>query len=284
MQRRHGASPPGPGQRLSRAALVACDLDGTLLSPQLEFPSGLRESLDVLRAAGTTVVVCTGRMFVSARRVAARLGLLDGPIICYQGGMVADLADGAVLRHQRMDSDMAVEVVRQVRRLGRHLNAYVDDGLYVEEMDAWARRYAEYIEVGVAGVVDLETLVRERPPTKFVILSEPADVDELLPRLQRLWGDRLYVVRSQASYIEIADRGVSKSGTLAWLCAELGVPRARTVACGDGHNDVDMLRWAGLGVAVAEAAADVRAAADLIVPRAELPELFRALAGAPPER
>ena len=100
----------------------------------------------------------------------------------------------------------------------------------------------------------------------------------LLPGLQERWRDRLYVVRSQASYIEIADPRVSKSGALAWLCARLGVARERTVACGDGHNDVDMLRWAGLGVAVAEAAPEVRAAADVVVPRDGLPALLARLA------
>ena len=154
-------------------------------------------------------------MFVSARRVAARLGLTDGPIVCYQGAMVADLAGGEVLQHQRIDAETAAEVVREVRRLGRHLNAYVDDGLYVEEMDDWARTYAEHAEVGIESVGDLEALVRERPPTKFVVLSEPADVDVVLPLLQDLWRGRLYVVRSQASYIEIADPGVSKSGALS---------------------------------------------------------------------
>jgi Cof subfamily protein (haloacid dehalogenase superfamily) len=269
------------GPNLSHPGLVACDLDGTLLSPRLEFPPGLRASLDGLQASGSAVVVCTGRMFVSARRIASRLGLNEGPVICYQGGMVADLASGEVLYHKRMEPGVAAEVVRELRRLGRHLNAYVDDGLYVEVLNEWARRYAEHAEVDIAGVQDLEELVCERPPTKFVVLSEPRDVDELLPRLQELWRGRLYVVRSQASYIEIADPSVSKSGALAWLCERLGVPRASTVACGDGHNDMDMLRWAGLGVAVAEATADVRAVADLVVPRDELPELFRELAAAP---
>lgn len=279
--RRGGEAAPAPALQLRRPELLACDLDGTLLSPRLEIASGLVEALAALRTAGTMVVPCTGRMLTSTRRIAARLGLVDGPVVCYQGGMVADLAGGAVLSHQRIDPEVAAEVVRAIRRLGRHLNAFVDDGLYVEELDDWARRYAEHAEVEVDGVCDLEALVRERPPTKFVLLSDPADVDDLLPLLQRLWDGRLSVVRSQASYIEFVDPGVSKSGALAWLCVRTGVPRARTAACGDGHNDVDMLCWAGLGVAVAEAPADVRAAADLVVPREELPALFREFAAAP---
>ena len=86
------------------------------------------------------------------------------------------------------------------------------------------------------------------------------------------------MTRSQAGYIEFTDAAVSKSGALEWLCDRLGVARGRVVTLGDGMNDVDMLEWAGLGVAVAEAAAPVRAAADLVVPRAEVPALLDELA------
>jgi hypothetical protein len=71
---------------------------------------------------------------------------------------------------------------------------------------------------------------------------------------------------------------VGKSRALQWVCDRLGLRRERTVACGDAQNDLDMLRWAGLGVAVAEAGPDVRAAAGLVVPRAELPAVFNRLA------
>lgn len=90
----------------------------------------------------------------------------------------------------------------------------------------------------------------------------------------------LYVTRSQPEYIEICHPRVSKSGALERLRRELGTRRELTVACGDGQNDIDMLRWAGLGVAVAEAAAEVRRAADLVIARDRLGEVFVALAGA----
>jgi hydroxymethylpyrimidine pyrophosphatase-like HAD family hydrolase len=89
----------------------------------------------------------------------------------------------------------------------------------------------------------------------------------------------LYVTRSQATYIEFTDASVSKSGALAWLCGRLGVAREQVVALGDGMNDVDMLAWAGLGVAVAEAAPPVRAAADIVVRRAAVPAFLDSLDG-----
>jgi Cof subfamily protein (haloacid dehalogenase superfamily) len=259
---------------LFRPDLVASDLDGTLLPADADDLSRTRRAIDRLRVAGIPFLICTGRMFCSARRVAASLGLNDGPVICYQGAMVADLATGEYLLHRPMSEENAAEVVRHVRVLGRHLNAYIDDKLLVEELDDWARFYAEHTEVGIDLVPDLEAAVRARPPTKLVVISDPADVERLLPELQERWRGRLFVVRSQPEYIEIADASVTKSGALEWLCTREGWRRDRSVACGDGNNDIDMLRWAGLGVAMAQAAPEVRAAAGLVVPHEELPGLL----------
>ena len=260
------------------AEVVACDLDGTLLAPDLSYAPELPPALAHLRAAGIDTVFCTGRMFVSARKVAARLGLRQGLIVCYQGAMVLDLSSGERLLHTTMDTELAAEVVRVARALGRHVNAYIDDRLFVEDLSDWARRYAEHVEVELNVVPNLEEAVMRRPPTKLVLLTAAADAEQLLPHLQERWQDRLYVTRSQPEYIEIADATVSKSGALEWLCARDGLRRERVVACGDGMNDVDMLRWAGLGIAMAEATPPVRAAGDLVVPRADLPAVFEDLA------
>ncbi len=269
-----GSAPP----RAFRPALVAADLDGTLIAPDLTWEEGLPDALADLTSAGIRAVVCTGRMLRSARRVAARLGIQEGPVVCYQGALVADLGRREWLRHVPMDGRAAAEVVRHVRGMGRQLNAYIDDRLYVQQITEWARRYAEHVEVGIHTVADLATEVALRPPTKLVLVTSPEDVEGILPGLQERWRGRLYVVRSQPEYIEFVDASVSKSAALAWLCTRLEVAREQVVTLGDGMNDVDMLRWAGLGVAVAEADEPVREAAGLVVPRAGIPGLLREFA------
>jgi Cof subfamily protein (haloacid dehalogenase superfamily) len=265
---------------LRRPDLVVSDLDGTLLPPSLQFLPLTASGINELRRAGVPFVVSTGRMFKSARHMVARLGLTSGPIVCYQGALVADLGSGEWVRHLPIAPGSAAEVVVAMRELDRHVNVYVDDELYVEQNDKWARQYAEYAEVGLNVVPDLLAVIA-KPPTKIVVSSEPSDVAALLPELQERWRGSLYVTRSLPHFIEISDPRASKSSALAYLCDTLGLARERTVACGDGWNDIDMMEWAGLGVAVAEAAADVRASADLVVPRDELGALLGKLASAP---
>ncbi len=252
-------------------------MDGTLITPDRVVPSGTREGLAALLAAQVRVVLCTGRMVHTARAMAIRLGLTSGLMVCYQGAVVTDIAGGPWLYHRPISRDDAADVVRHIRSLGRHLNAHVDDRFCVEQMDRWTAMYAAYAEVAVDRVPDLLALVREREPTKFTIMTEPDDALALLPGLQARWEGRLYVTQSLPHVIELTTAGATKAMTLDWLAGDLQLDAARTVACGDGRNDIDMLRWAGFAAAVAEASAPVREAADLVVPRDELGAFFARL-------
>ena len=231
------------------------------------------------------VVICTGRMLQSAQRVVARLGLSEGPVICYQGALVADLASGKWLRHVPMDGAAAAEVVRHVRAMGRQLNAYIDDRLYVEQVTRWARLYAEHVEVGIDTVDDMAGGGRAAAADEAGAghvggrrRRDPAGAAGALAGtpLRGPLAARLHRVRRRLGQQE-------RHARLA-LRAARGRSAEAVVTLGDGMNDVDMLEWAGLGVAVAEAAEPVRAAADLVVPRAGIPGLLADLAEAPPQK
>ena len=210
--------------------------------------------------------------------MAARLGIADGPVVCYQGAMVADLGTASGFGTRPWRARPRPRSCGTSRALGRQLNAYIDDRLYVEEVTPWARRYAEHAEVGIDSVPDLEAEVRRRPPTKLVLVTSAADVDAILPGLQERWAAALR--DALAAGVHRVRRRLGEQERRARLALRAARRGARAGGtCGDGMNDVDMLRWAGLGVAVAEAARPVRDAADLVVPRADLPALLRDLAG-----
>ena len=217
------------------------------------------------REAGVHVIVVTGRMYRSIAPYLQEAGLED-PVVCYQGAVVAE-ADGTFLRHVPIPLDAAREAIDAVTAEGVHLNAYVDDDLYVAEVTPEARAYADFQHIPLHPVGDLRTWLSE-PPTKLVAVDERTKIDELEQRLKPRFVGRLYVSKSLPEFLEFASPDVNKASGLAFLADRLGFSREGTVALGDGENDVELVEWAGFGVAVANAHERVLAVADLVCPPA----------------
>jgi Cof subfamily protein (haloacid dehalogenase superfamily) len=223
-----------------------------------------KAALGAARAAGIHVIIVTGRMFQSARPYAREAGI-DDPVICYQGAVVAEPVSGRWLRHVPMAAARAREAIAVVQAEGYGLNCYVDDELYVAEVTPEARQYADFqhLELHPVGPL-LEWL--DRPPTKLVVIGDPLELDGLEMRMKAHFGDRLYISKSLPHFLEFAAPGVTKAAGLEFVAQHLGFDSAHTVAFGDGENDVELVDWAGFGVAVANAHERVLAAADFVCP------------------
>jgi Cof subfamily protein (haloacid dehalogenase superfamily) len=211
------------------------------------------------------VLVVTGRMFRSVRPYLAEAGI-DDPVVCYQGAVVAD-ADGRFLRHEPIPVALAKEAISAVTAEGFHLNVYVDDELYVSEVTPEARSYADFQELTIHPVGDLRAWL-EAPPTKLVAVGDPKALDGLEVRLKARFDGRLFLSKSLPYFLELASPEVTKGTGMAFLAEHLGVSAERTVAFGDGENDVELLEWAGYAVAVANAHDRVLAVADFVCPPA----------------
>ena len=223
-----------------------------------------RDALARTRSTGAHVVVVTGRMFRAVRPYLEQ-AQLDDLVVCYQGAVVADPATGEFLLHVPIPLAEAREAMDVVLAAGFHLNCYVDDLLYVAEVTPEARRYADFQNLEIHAVGDLRKWL-DRDPTKLVAVGDPAALDELEEELVPRFAGRLFISKSLPYFLEFAHPDVSKGSGLAFVAERLGFRAEETVACGDGENDRELLDWAGLGVAVANAHEDVLARADLVVP------------------
>ena len=203
-------------------------------------------------------------MFRGVRPYALEAGL-DDPVVCYQGAVVAEPVSGKWLRHVPIDVEQAREAIRVLNDRGFGLNCYVDDELYVAALTPEARRYADFQGLTIHEVGDLAKWL-DRPPTKLVVIDDPHVLDDLEASMKAYFDGRLYISKSLPDFLEFASPDVTKASGLAFLAERLGFARERTVACGDGENDVELLDWAGYGVAVANAHDRVKAVADLICP------------------
>ena len=213
--------------------------------------------------AGVTVVACTGRPFPGALPWTQKLGL-DGPIICYQGAQIR-LPSGETLLDNGIEHGVAMEVIRFARQRDLHIQAYRDDRLLVERDRPEAHEYAGHAGMDINLVEDLDRAMGPTTP-KLVIVAGRATLEELLPEVRRLWQGRLNIATSMPTYLEFTSVESDKAKALDFLCRRLGITQKQTVAVGDGRNDVSMIAWAGLGIAVEGSVPEVIAAADRTIP------------------
>jgi len=249
---------------MSDIRLIAIDLDGTLVHDATRIPERNLAALRRVMDRGVTVAIATGRMHTSARDFVARLGIPHTtPIISYNGAMVR-LPDAVEpMLHVPVPADLAAEVVQHAVDDWLHLNYFLDDVLYVTHMDHWSHLYRS--RTGNYPVVagDLRRF-KGQSPTKLLVATDPPLAEALLAREQALFGDRLYVTHSMPEYIEFLNPLATKGGALAWLSGHMGLQREQTMAMGDMLNDLPMIEWAGVGVAMPRAIEAVRAAADFV--------------------
>jgi Cof subfamily protein (haloacid dehalogenase superfamily) len=243
--------------------LLALDLDGTILSATLQLDPRDVEAVGRIVRAGITVVACTGRPFPGAVPWATRLGL-DGPIICYQGAQVRTLS-GEMLLDQGIEHDLAMEVIRFARERNLHIQAYSDDQLLVERDRPEAHEYAGHAGMAINVVADLDVAMGPTTP-KLVIVATRETLEALLPEVRRRWEGRLNAATSMPTYLEFTSIVSDKANALTFLCKRMGIPQGQSVAVGDGRNDVSMIAWAGLGIAVEGSEPEVIAAADRTIP------------------
>lgn len=227
---------------------VAMDLDRTILPETLELRPRLIAAVKAVAAAGVVPIVATGRMLRSSRPFALQLGV-TAPLICYQGALIADPQSGEWLRHEPMPVPLAREVIEACRKRDQHCNVYVDDELYVDELNVYALEYARHAKLEAHPVGDLERWLTQ-PTTKIVVVGEPELLDALQIELRAQFGDRLFIAKSLPFFLEVAQPGVSKGSALEWVCERISIDPASVVSFGDGANDIELLRDAGFGVAI----------------------------------
>ena len=215
------------------------------------------------RDAGLPVIVVTGRMVKSVRQAIAPAGLHD-PVICYQGAVVAE-ADGTWLRHEPLPLELARETIAALADEGYSPNVYVDDELYVAADTEEARRYGELNRIDFHVVGDLLEWL-SAPPTKLVCVGDPAALDDVEVRMKERFGAREYISKSLPYFLEFAQAGVTKGAGLDFLAEHMGFTPEETIAFGDGENDLELVDWAGYGIAVGNAHEQVKALADWVCP------------------
>lgn len=242
--------------------LIAVDMDDTVLNNKLEITGYTREVIKEAVRQGVYVTFATGRMFRSCRPFAAELDL-DIPLITYNGALIKQAKSETVLYHQPVPLTVAREIAAWSGRTRHHLQIYVHDKLYVREINEKALLYGNRAQVEVIALGDLAGFLTEAP-TKMLVITDQDHITEVERELRDTHGQTVHLTRSKPTFLEILHPAVSKGEALAYLAGMLGVPREEVMAIGDGYNDLEMLVYAGVSVAMGNAQPYIKARADFV--------------------
>jgi Cof subfamily protein (haloacid dehalogenase superfamily) len=229
--------------------LAAIDLDGTLLGPDKQIGPDNAAAVQRLRDNGVTVIIASGRRHQNSVRFQRQLGL-KGPIIACQGGLIRDGESGNVVEAHFLPQSVTRQIISDAERNDIQTIYYHLDHLYVAErhnrwIDLYESRVGERAEI----LPNLEELDGRRA-LKLVCYGDPNVLAKVRPGMSADYSDKADVLSTERENLEFMPRGISKATALAKVAAQYGVRQEEVLAFGDGENDVTMLAWAGLGVAM----------------------------------
>jgi Cof subfamily protein (haloacid dehalogenase superfamily) len=245
---------------MSRIALIATDLDGTLLRSDGTISARSRSAIAAAHEAGLQIAFVTARPPRVMRHFAEHVGL-SGMAVCSNGAILYDLARDEFISHERLEMTVARELIDLLRAQSPAIVFATEHGHSLAYEPDFPQFFDEPDDPSGPRIDHAHRLCQDEL-TKLLVHHPDHGPDSLIELVSAHVGSRAYVNHSGGAFVEIGAPGVSKASGLARLCVQLGVAADQVIAFGDMPNDLPMLKFAGRGVAVANAHADVLAAAD----------------------
>lgn len=225
------------------------DFDGTLVRADGTVSDNNKSAIARYRAAGGIFAVVTGRMLTSILPRLKELGIEDGLVAAFQGGVITDVRTGALLKYGAFEEEKALKVVRALEAENLHIHVYTVDRFFCNRDDHGLKLYEEVCGVK-AEVVENELLSEKTARehlriVKILAMVEREERAALAERLERLLGADYYVTRSADFLVEVMPAGENKAGAVDFLSDFYSVPREEIAAIGDNYNDLPMIERAG---------------------------------------
>ncbi|MDR0450698.1 MAG: Cof-type HAD-IIB family hydrolase [Treponema sp.] len=258
----------------SAVRALALDLDGTTLNPDKVFSERTLRALRGCRERGLELLIVTGRAVEAAEKYRAALDA-RGPMVYFNGALVADMPGGTVLSATLLDLEAVEFCVGLSRSMGVYYQVFLPGAPGDPRQRLIAERWCPEAEMylGHTGIRAEIRDIREAIAApglggcvKSMFVAEPEVQDRIRPRLEERFGASLYVARTLRTFLEIMNPRVSKGEGLRIALERRGLGPAEALAFGDEENDLPMFAAAGFSVAPANAKEPVRLAADLLVP------------------
>lgn len=246
--------------------ILFLDLDGTLTNDEKKITPKTKEALINIQEQGHIVALASGRPTPGMVPVAEELQLekYGGYIMSFNGGKIMNWQTKETIFENVMDRKYIPDLIRYARQNNLGLITYdAKHALVATRMDQYIAMEAMFINKIPAYMTDVEKYVNYNP-NKCLFTAEPAISEYHEKKIAEKFGQDLGIYRSSDYFIEVVPKGIDKAASIKVLIEKLGISRENTIACGDGFNDLSMIRYAGVGVAMENAVDAVKAEADYI--------------------
>ena len=252
--------------------ILALDLDGTLTNEQKQITSRVKTAVwRAVEQAGVTVVLASGRPLMGLWKPARELELerLGGYMLSCNGAQIVRCKDGRTVFERKLPREVLPYVCALADEYGLIGYTYDAQGIISEKSSNVYVQVEAFNNAIPVRVVKSLTEAVTWDVNKCIMVGKPAQLKLAQARLRERFGAAVTPVFSYDFMLEIMPAGVEKGLSLAWLTGELGYTREQVIACGDSLNDLPMIEYAGLGVAMANAYDAVKDLADYVAPSNE---------------
>lgn len=246
--------------------LLALDIDGTLTNTQKDITPATLEKIIEAQEKGHIVAIASGRPLPGIRKIADTIELdrFGGYVLAFNGGRIVDYSTGEVVYQAVLDNDVVRDIYDYCLKAGCGMVTYDGDRVISgTDIDGYMTFEASINHMEIMRIDNFRKYI-DFPLNKCLLTADPDKAEKIEQELAEKFGDQLNIFRSEPYFVEIMPPNVHKATSLEKLLEVLDMDRKDLVACGDGYNDLTMIEYAGVGVAMANAQDIVKEHADYI--------------------
>ena len=247
------------------------DVDGTLMRTDKTISRKTIDEIVKIQEKGICVAIASGRCTAGIMPTACKIRLdeFGGYIVSYNGACISNAKTGEVIYNINLPDGIVPEIYEFSKREKTGIMTYHDNDIIAEnDADQYIQIDAKGCDIDIHVVEDFGKEVTY-PVNKCLLTGDPDWMKDVEPKAAKAFEGRLSVYRSEDFYVEMMPLGIDKAYGLSKLLKKLGFSRNQMICCGDGFNDISMIEYAGLGVAMANAAEEVRARANYVAPHCD---------------
>lgn len=238
--------------------MVCLDIDGTLLNSNHKINEKVKDTINIVANEKNIPVILVSARMPKGITFLQRELQIEEPIICYSGALILD-KDGKILSKEFINVLHLEEIYKLVNKHNIHISLYKDDQWYIEEMDYWAKQESEITNI-TPQIIDFKELIKlwkkeGTGPNKILCMANPNEINILKENIK---ANELNIYPSKPTYLEIMPPNASKTSAINYLQKKFHINKEEIIAMGDNYNDIDMLEYAGVGIAMGNAPDEVK--------------------------